>query len=70
MELISHYHNNRLADNFGIEKMYKLLMQKYYWPIFCHNIKAYIKGCDIWLGLKAVHSKPCSNLQLLFVLTD
>ena len=64
-KLISHYDNNFLADYFGIEKIYRLLAQKYYWPTLHHDVKAYIKGCDVYLVLKAVHHKPYSNFQLL-----
>ena len=53
-ELISKHHNNPLAGYFSIKKTYKLIAQKYYWPLFCHNVKDYVKGCNIYLVLKAV----------------
>ena len=64
-ELISRYHNNPLAGHFGIKKSCKLLAWKYYWPTFCYNVKAYMKGCDVCLVSKAVCHKPYGNLQLL-----
>ena len=38
-EFISKHHNNSLVDHFGIEKTYELVAQKYYWLLFCHDIK-------------------------------
>ena len=69
IELISRHHNNTLAGYFGIEKTCELLAQKYYWPTFCHNVKAYVKSCDVCLSSKTGRHKPYSNLQLLFILT-
>ena len=62
MELISHHHNNLLADYFGIEKTYKLLAIKYYLPTLHHNVKAYVKCCDMCLALKTVCHKFYSDL--------
>ena len=69
MELISRHHDNPLTGHFGIEKTCKLLAQKYYWSIFRHNIKAYVKGCDIYLASKVVCHKQYGDLQLLLVST-
>ena len=69
MELLSHHHNNLLASYFGTKKSCELLPQKYYWPTLCHNVKAYVKDCDVCLALKAVHHKPYSDLQSLSVST-
>ena len=68
-ELINQYHDNFLAGHFGINKTKVLIGQKYNWPDLQKNIKMYVKGCDIWLGLKAVKHKPYSNLQSFPVLT-
>ena len=67
MELISCYYNNLLAGYFGIEKTCKLLARKYYWPIFCHNGKVYVKGCDVCLALKAVRHKLYGDCKLFSV---
>ena len=64
-ELISRHHDDLLAGHFGIEKTCKLLARKYYWPTLRHDVKAYVKGCDVCLASKAVRYKPYSNLQLL-----
>ena len=69
MELISQHYNKPLAGHFGIKKTCKLLARKYYWPTLCHNVKAYIKGCDICLASKVVRDKPYDNLQSLPVPT-
>ena len=64
-ELISCHHNDPLAGYFGIRKTCKLLAQKYCWPPLRHNVKAYVKGCDVCLASKAVCHKPYDYLQLL-----
>ena len=69
IELISRHYNNPLAGHFGIEKTCKLLAQKYYWSTLCHNVEAYVKGCDICLASKAVCHKPYGDLQSLPILT-
>ena len=68
-ELISRHYDNSLAGHFGIEKICELLVQKYYSPTFCHDVEAYVKGCDICLTFKAVRHKPYGDLQLLPILT-
>ena len=69
IELISRHHNNPLADHFGIKKIRELIARKYYWPMLRRDIKDYIRGCDVYLALKAVRHKPYSDLQSLPVLT-
>ena len=69
MELMDHHHDNPLANYFGIEKTYKLLAWKYFWPSLRHNIKAYVKGYNVCLALKAMRHKPYGDLQSLPVLT-
>ena len=69
MELISRHHDDPLAGYFGIKETSKLLAQEYYWPILRHDVKAYVKGCNVCLASKTVCHKPYSDLQLLPVLT-
>ena len=66
---MSHHHDNPLAGHFGIEKTCKLLPGKYYWPTLRHDVKAYVKGCDVCLASKTVRHKPYSDLQSLPILT-
>ena len=68
-KFISRHHNNPLASHFGIDKTRKLISRKYYWPSLRKDVEAYIKDCNICLGLKAVKHKPYSNLQMLLVPT-
>ena len=68
-ELISRHHDNLLASHFEIKKIEELNTRKYYWPLFRHDIKDYVKGCDIFLTLKAVRHKPYDDLQSLPVPT-
>lgn len=70
LELISYHHDNLLAGYFRIDKTWELIAKKYYWPTFCPNIKAYVKGCDVCLASKAVCHKPYRDLQLLLIPTD
>ena len=65
MELISRHHDDPLAGHFGIEKTRELLAQKYYWPTLCHDVEAYVKGCDVCLASKAICHKPYDDLQSL-----
>ena len=65
IELISRHHDDPLAGHFGIEKTRKLLARKYYWPTLKHDVKAYVKGCNVCLASKAVRHKPYGNLQSL-----
>ena len=65
IELISSHYNNSLLGYYGIKKTCELLAQKAYWPTFRHNIKVYVKGCDMYLILKAVRHKTYSELKSL-----
>ena len=66
-ELISRYHNNPRARYFDIEKTPQLLVQKYYKPTFCHNVKAYVKDCDVCLAFKIVCYQLYGDCQLFLV---
>ena len=68
IELISRYHDNLLVGHFGIEKIYELVAQKYYWPMLRYDVDNYVKGCNVYLVLKVVQHKPYSVLQSLSVL--
>ena len=65
MELISWYYNNPLAGHFGVNKTRELIGRKYYWPSLRKDVKAYVKGCDVCLGSKAVRHKPYGDIQSL-----
>ena len=64
-ELISRHHNDLLASHFGMKKTWELLPRKYYWQTLRHDVKDYVRGCNICLALKAVRHKPYDNLQSL-----
>ena len=68
-ELISQHHDNPLERHFSIDKTKDLVGRKYYWPSLQKDIKAYVKGCDVCLGSKAVRHKPYRDLQSLSILT-
>lgn len=69
IQLISRQHNNPLAGHFDIKNTQKLLARKYYWPTLRHNVKGYVKGCDVCLALKTVRYKLYDDLQYLLILT-
>ena len=66
---INKYYNNPIAGYFGIEKIWKLIAKKYYQPTPKRDIKAYIKGYNIYLTSKAVDYKLYRNLKSLPMLT-
>ena len=68
-EIISWHHDDPLARHFGIDKTKDLVGRKYYWPSLRKDIEAYVKGCDVCLGSKAVRHKPYGDLQSLPVPT-
>ena len=69
IELISRHHNYPLAGYFDIIKTCELLAWKYYWPTLRHDIKAYVKGCDMCLASKTLRNKSYGNFQSLPVPT-
>lgn len=52
---------NFLCSYFEIIKIQNFLAKKYYWPIFCHNIKTYNKDYKICLNLKKIVSYKIYN---------
>lgn len=62
---ISQHHDNPLAGHFGIEKTRELIARKCDWETIRHDVKDYMKGCNICLALKAVRHKPYNDFQLL-----
>lgn len=68
IELISRHYNDFLVDKFGIIKPWKLIAQKYYWPMLQVDVEAYVKGSDICLISKIFCSKHYGNLWLLQIL--
>lgn len=68
-KVINCHHNDPLASHFGIHKTRKLIARKYFWLIFCQDVEAYVKGCNVCLALKIVYHKLYENLQSLPVPT-
>ena len=68
-ELVSRHHDDPLAGHFGIDKTKDVVSRKYYWSSLREDIEAYVKGCEICLGSKAVRYKPYGDLQSLPVPT-
>lgn len=68
-KLIGRHNDNLLAENFRIDKTRVLIIQKYYWLIFCHNVENYITGRVIYLALKTGKHKLYDNVQSLSVPT-
>ncbi len=64
IELINQHHNKLLASHLKIQKTQELVIQKYYWPTFYHNVEAYVKGYDIYLASKTLRYKPYRDSYL------
>ena len=58
-----------MVGHFGIKKTQELIARKNNWPTLPHNVKAYVKGCDLCLASKTVRHKLYSNIQFLPVPT-
>lgn len=67
-KLISRHYDDPLNNHLGVDKIWELIDQKCYWLSFCHNVEAYVTGCNICLALKAVRYKSYGDLQLLPVI--
>ena len=46
-----------------------MVTKKYFWPTFCQEVEAFVKGCNICLVLKTVYYKLYRNLQSLSIPT-
>lgn len=68
-ELISTHHDDPLLEHFGINRNWKLIVQKYYWSTLIANEELYMKECNVCLVLKVVRHKLYNNLQLLAIPT-
>ena len=64
-KLITKHHKNLQGDQFVIKKICELIAQKYYQPLFHHDVKDFEKGCNGYLASKAVYHRLYSNLQSL-----
>ena len=66
---MSRYHDDPLANHFGVNKTRELIGRKYYWPSLRKDVETYVKGCGVCLVLKAVKHKPYGNLQSMQIPT-
>ena len=64
-EVISHHHVDFLAGYFSINKTRELVGRKYYELSLRRDVESYIRGCDVFLTLKAVRHKLYGELQSL-----
>ncbi len=68
-KLISRHHDDSLVGYFGIEKIWELIVRKYYWLTLRANVKSYVKGYNVCLASKLVKHKLYGYLQSLPVPT-
>lgn len=61
-KVISRYHDDPLADHFGIEKTMELVARKYFLPSLKKDIEAYVKGYNVYLTSKTISYKPYGDL--------
>src|SRR5947207_8776384 len=40
------FHNDPTAGHFSVDKMFKKIRDRYYWPQIYENIREYVKTCD------------------------
>ena len=64
-EIIIRYHDDSLADYFGVRKTRELSIRKYHWSTLQADIKTYVKECDVCIVLKAMRHKLYGDLQSL-----
>lgn len=67
-KIIRYYNNDLLANRFWIKKTRAFIIRKYIWLIAILDVKAYMKGCNIYLTLKTVYHKSYKNLRSLPIL--
>lgn len=51
---MSQFYNNSLANHWVVERIFELIVRKYYWPILYYNIEKYIQGYKVCLICKLV----------------
>lgn len=61
-KLICQYHKNPFIDCFRANKIKKLIYKKYYLFSLKKEVKAYIKGCNIYVVSKTIRYKPHGNI--------
>lgn len=61
-KLISCHYNDLLASYFSIEKIWEIVIRKYFWLIFCLDVEAYVNGYDVYLTSKTVCYKLYRDL--------
>ena len=69
IKIINRQYDDPLVCHFGVEKTKELVTQKYYWPTLQVDNKAYVKGWDVCITLKAIKHKPYGDVQSLPVYT-
>lgn len=67
IKLINEQYDTPLAKHSSINKVQKLISQKYYWPSLGKDVESYFKGYDIYSNLKIVGYKLYRNFQALLV---
>ena len=60
-------HDAPTAGHQGIKKTLKLAQRNYYWPTLSHDVKRYVKACDICQQTKTTTNKNTGLLQPLEV---
>ena len=64
-ELLRIYHDDIITEHFGIKKIIKLLMRKYFWKNMIDDVKEYIRTCDICQRVKVPRHRPYGKMQTL-----
>lgn len=69
MQLISHHHNNWLAEHLDIKQARKLVARNFYWPMLCSDVETCVKELKVCLALKTPKYKVSHDCQSLLVPT-
>ncbi|CAA0808162.1 Unknown protein [Striga hermonthica] len=64
-ELLKDYHDSQWAGHPGVERMYALMMQKFYWPKMLDDVESYVRTCLVCQQDKTEKKKEAGLLQPL-----
>ncbi|CAA0828421.1 Unknown protein [Striga hermonthica] len=64
-ELLKDYHDSQWAGHPGVERMYALMMRKFYWPKMLDDVESYVRTCLVCQQDKTEKKKEAGLLQPL-----
>ncbi|CAA0826951.1 Unknown protein [Striga hermonthica] len=64
-KLLKDYHDSQWAGHPGVERMYALMMRKFYWPKMLDDVESYVWTCLVFQQDKTEKKKEAGLLQPL-----